>query len=154
MTNAIAALKQQVEKLQQQLNPAPGPTEQDIRRAMDEMHQLREQNASRIPPWMRAAVAGGVTNADCADIIRTARAPQGASAQGAIPSGQQISNVRGGGPANVPGSGTGWQRAIPLSPPPGVNYADRLMDHQDAKDRRELIEQKAREAAALRAMKP
>jgi hypothetical protein len=51
---------------------------------------------------------------------------------------------RGGSPANVPGSGTGWAREIPLSPPPGVAQADRLMDAQDQRDRAELIEREAR----------
>jgi len=59
-----------------------------------------------------------------------------------IPRSQQASS--GGGPANVPGSGTGWQTPTPLSPPPGVAQADRLMDAQDARDRAELIEREAR----------
>ena len=36
--------------------------------------------------------------------------------------------------------GTGWRDQIPLSSPPGVALADRLMDHQDKIDREELIE--------------
>lgn len=36
--------------------------------------------------------------------------------------------------------GTGWRDEIPLSSPPGVAIADKLMDHQDKIDRAELIE--------------
>ena len=75
--------------------------------------------------------------------LRDARAPTGRP--GMIPSSQQPSG--GGAPANVPGSGTGWGYSAPLGPPPGVAQADRLMDAQDAKDRQELIEKKAREQA-------
>ena len=51
------------------------------------------------------------------------------------------STVRGTPTAqSQPQRGTGWRDEIPLSSPPGVELADRLMDHQDAKDRAELIE--------------
>jgi len=63
-------------------------------------------------------------------IYQDSRAPKGPSSAGAIPSSQQISNVRG----------TGWAREIPISNPPGVNYADRLMDEQDRRDRAELAQ--------------
>ena len=71
--------------------------------------------------------------------LRDARAPSSPSST--IPSARQHPL---GGPADVPGGGTGWQAPIPLSPPPGVSQADRLMDAQDAKDRAELIEREAR----------
>jgi len=44
--------------------------------------------------------------------LRDARAPTGPSSQGAVPSSQQVSNVRG---TNVAGSGTGWAHSVPLS---------------------------------------
>jgi len=78
--------------------------------------------------------------------LRDARAPTGPSAQGAIPSSQQMSNVRG---ANVAGSGTGWAREIPLGPSMHQRYVDAQLDAQDAKDRHELIERDAK----LKAMK-
>jgi hypothetical protein len=62
-----------------------------------------------------------------------------------IPTNQQSSG--GGGSANVPGSGTGWAREIPIGPPPSLRYVDAQLDAQDAKDRQELIEKKAREQA-------
>jgi hypothetical protein len=39
---------------------------------------------------------------------------------------------------------SGWREPAPLSNPPGVAIADRLMDAQDARDRAELIAQEAR----------
>jgi hypothetical protein len=75
--------------------------------------------------------------------LRDNRAPTGRP--GMIPTSQQSS---GGGPANVPGSGTGWAHETPIGPPPGVAQAERLMDAQDARDRAELIKRDAQ----LRAM--
>jgi hypothetical protein len=60
--------------------------------------------------------------------LRDTRAPTSPSSAGAIPSSQQLSNVRG----------SGWQAPIPLSNPPGVKQADLLMDEQDRRDRAEL----------------
>jgi hypothetical protein len=47
--------------------------------------------------------------------------------------------------------GSGWREAAPLTPPPGIAQADKLMDAQDARDRQELIERKAKEQALLEA---
>ena len=77
-----------------------------------------------------------------AGVVRDNRgAPTGPT--GAIPR-----STGGGGPANVPGSGTGWAHETPIGPPPGVAQADRLMDAQDARDRAEL----SKRDAQLRAM--
>jgi hypothetical protein len=54
---------------------------------------------------------------------------------------------------NVPGSGTGWSHETPLSPPPGLRYVDQQIDAQDMRDRKELIEKKAKEQALLKAAK-
>lgn len=147
-----ADLKRRVEALEA-AQPKPEPTWEERERASakfrDEMHQMRERRASVIPPWMRDAVAGGVSDADAADIVRASHAPQGPSSQGAIPSSQQVSNVRGAG--GVPGGGTGWAREIPLGPSIHQRYVDAQIDAQDAKDRQELIKQKAKEAALLKA---
>jgi hypothetical protein len=145
----IAKLKKEIADLKASLAPKPeykGPSPEEW---ADQMHQLREARASQIPPWMQRECSGGVTPADCADIIRASHAPRGPSAQGAVPSSQQISNIRGGGPANIPGSGTGWAHEIPLGPPPGVAQADRLMDAQDRRDRIELAQKIAAQNAAL-----
>jgi hypothetical protein len=39
---------------------------------------------------------------------------------------------------------SGWRDPGPLSPPPGIAIADRLMDAADARDRAELIAAQAR----------
>jgi hypothetical protein len=81
--------------------------------------------------------------------MRDNRAPLGPSGEGIIPSSQQMSNVRLGS------SGTsGWRDATPLAPPPGVNILDRIMDHEDAKDRAELVERRARMQATQRLAEP
>jgi hypothetical protein len=89
-----------------------------------------------MPPSVLAEMVRAVPDRMLRDIVHDNRAPTGRP--GMIP--EQPSNVRG---SNVSGSGTGWARETPLGPPPGVNYADRLMDAQDAKDRAERIQQHA-----------
>jgi hypothetical protein len=107
----------------------------------DQMHQAAERRMSMaMPPSVVRYFADGVTAADCADLRQQSHRPTGRP--GMIPDSQQPSG--GGGPANVPGSGTGWGHSTPLGPPPGVAQADRLMDAQDQKDRAELVEREAR----------
>jgi hypothetical protein len=55
-------------------------------------------------------------------------------------------------PARKP-RGTGWRESTPLSPPPGVAQADRLMDEQDRRDKVELAQRLARQELASRAAK-
>jgi hypothetical protein len=40
--------------------------------------------------------------------------------------------------------GIGWVDPRPISPPPGINHADRLMDQQDRIDREELMARSAK----------
>jgi hypothetical protein len=75
--------------------------------------------------------------------MRDNRAPTGPGS--AIPSSQQLTNVRG---SNVV-RGTGWVDAAPLTPPPGIRWVDAQLDAQDAKDRAERIAQEAKINAAL-----
>src|SRR5262249_11177721 len=122
--------------------PKPEPSWEERERAAakwrDEMHQMREGRMAHATPPSVVRDFAVLDDALVKGIaLRDARAPTGPSSQGAIPSSQQMSNVRTGG-------GTGWQAPIPLSPPPGVAQADRLMDAQDARDRAELIEREAR----------
>jgi hypothetical protein len=86
-----------------------------------------------MPPSVHQYFADGVTAADCADLRQQAHRPSGRP--GMIPA---TPSADGSGPANVPGSGTGWQEPRPLGPPPGVALADKLMDEQDRRDRAEL----------------
>ena len=151
----IAALRAEVDALKA-AQPKPQQTWEEIEASAakfrDEMHQMREGRMSLATPPSVVREFAVLDDATVKGIaLRDARAPTGPSSQGAIPSSQQVSNVRG---ANVAGSGTGWAREIPLGPSMHQRYVDAQLDAQDAKDRRELIEQKAREQAALKAMKP
>jgi hypothetical protein len=96
---------------------------------------------------LRAMEAACSTN-DLRDIVRhgTIRSPSGAGTRGQI---TKVSSNPG-----IPGSNTGWRTAAPIGPPPGVNWADRLMDAQDAKDRHELMMQEARRQAMLKVAEP
>jgi len=71
--------------------------------------------------------------------------------QGAIPSSQQMSNVRG---ANVAGSVTGWAREIPLGPSPHQRYVDAQFDAQDARDKAERIRNDAQLKAIAKLAEP
>jgi hypothetical protein len=136
----IADLKREVAELKAKVSP-PESKFKPMSDAewIDHVHQMRERNASVIPPWLREACAGGVTEADCADIVRASHRPTGRP--GKIPEEGQTSGRPGG---NVPGSGTGWASETPLGPPPGIRYVDQQLDAQDARDRAERVEQEAR----------
>ena len=141
----LAALRAEVEALKA-AQPKPEPTAEERERAtrewMNEMHQMREgRMAMATPPSVVRdfavfddALVKGIA-------LRDARAPTGPSSRGAIPSSQQMSNVHPGG---VPGGGTGWAREVPLGPSVHQRYVDAQVDHQDAKDRAELIERDAK----------
>jgi hypothetical protein len=66
------------------------------------------------------------------DIVHDNRAPTGRP--GMIPNSQQSSG--GGGPANVPGGGTGWVDPVSLGPPPGINWVDAQLIADDVKQRK------------------
>jgi len=126
----LAKLKREVDELKAKLSPPkpaepfkPGP------------YQRYDPTAgmSMPPSALRAMVEAVPDMREVA--LRDARAPTGPSSQGAIPSSQQVSNVRG---TNVAGSGTGWAREIPLGPSMHQRYVDAQLDAQDAKDRAEL----------------
>jgi hypothetical protein len=55
-----------------------------------------------------------------------------------------------GGEPPVRQRGSGWSESIPLSNPPGVAIADKIMDVADARERAELIEKEARRLAAAK----
>src|SRR6516164_1608999 len=100
----VAQLEKELAELKAKVDP-PKSTFVEMSDAewRDKMHQAAERRMSMAtPPSVARYFADGVTPADCADINRAARAPQGPSSQGATPSSQQLSNVRTGG------GGTGW----------------------------------------------
>ena len=139
MTNKdeIAALKKKIEELEAKLSP-PKPFVPEPYQPIDWTARMS------MPQSALAAMVAAVPDRLMRDIVRDNRAPTGPT--GTIPSGSQ--QPTGGGAANVPGSGTGWAHEIPLSPPPGVQQSDKLVDAQDAGDRAELIKRDAQ----LRAM--
>ena len=130
----IAALRKEVEEIKAKLSP-PKPF-------ASEPYQRYDPTAGMcMPPSALAAMVNAEPKGFMAGVVRDNRgAPTGPT--GAIPR-----STGGGGPANVPGSGTGWAHETPIGPPPGLRYVDAQLDAQDAKDRQELIEKKAREQA-------
>jgi hypothetical protein len=133
MTNEekIAALEREMAELKAKVNP---PEPKPFVPAPYQRYDPTE--GMRMPPSALRAMVDAVPDRMLRDIVRDNRgAPTGPTTMN--PSSQR------GGPVNVPGSGTGWAREIPLGPPPGVAQADRLMDAQDAKDRAALIEREA-----------
>jgi hypothetical protein len=148
MTNKeeIAKLKQELAELKAVV-PKPQKSweemERENREWISQMHELREgRMAYAVHPSVVRDMAGGVTEADCADLRRASHCPSGPS-----PMSPSAPPVTTGRSANVPGGGTGWAHSAPLGPPPGVAQADRLMDAQDAKDRAELIREEAQRRA-------
>jgi hypothetical protein len=130
----IAALKKKVEELEAKVSP-PKSTFVPMSDAehRDMVHQMRERQAnSWMPPDAIRDMVAAEPKGFMRGVLHDNRAPNSPST---IPRSEQPSNARGG---NVAGSGTGWQAPTPLSNPPGVAQADRLMDAQDARDRAEL----------------
>jgi len=99
-----------------------------------EPHQRHDPTAGMsMPRSAMAEMARAVPDRVVHDIaMRDARAPTGPSSAGAIPSSQQVSNVRGAG------GGGGWAREIPLSPPPGIHLVDAQLIADDVRQRAEL----------------
>jgi hypothetical protein len=127
----LAALRERVAELEAKAKP-PEPFKETPYQRYDPTAGMS------MPPSALAAMVAAVPDSVMRDVIRDNRgAPTGPTTM--APS----SSSQGGGPTNVPGSGTGWAHEAPLSNPPGTNYADRLMDAQDAKDRHERIVQDA-----------
>jgi hypothetical protein len=142
---AIADLKVEVDQLKASIAPTPNNDAAAVGAWRDEQHKIAEARAS-ITGLSRADLAEferACPTSTMRSIVHDNRGPSGPSSQGVIPSSQQMSNVRtGGGPR-----GTGWQREVPIGPPPGIHHIDRLMLHDDIEFRRQRIA----EAQALKA---
>jgi hypothetical protein len=138
-SDELAALKKEVEALKAKVDP-PKSTFVPMSDAewVDKMHQMRERQANAwMPPSAIQEMVAAEPKGFMQGVVQDNRAPTGRP--GMIPdSGQPTS------PRPSAGDGTGWSRSIPLSPPPGVAQADRLMDAQDQRDRAELVEREAR----------
>ena len=100
---------------------------------------LREARKAGVPEWQIDA-ARAVPTSLMQDIVHDNRAPTGPSAQGIIPSSQQVSNVRTGG-----GSG----HVVPLGPPPGINHVDAIVEADTARQRADAIIEEGKRRAAL-----
>ena len=112
----IAALKREVDALKAAQPKPIDWAEQDRAAAkfVDEMRELSERRMSQAMPPSAVRDFAVLDDATVKGIaLRDARAPTGPSSQGAIPSSQQVSNVRGTG--GVPGGGTGWAHSVPLT---------------------------------------
>jgi len=139
----IAKLERELAALKAAQSPPPSTFKpMSTAEHFDQMHQARERAANnfQFSPGVLKEMVAACGDADLKDLVHASHRPLGPSAS-AIPSSQQLSGIRtGGGPANVPGSGTGWARqrewgADGQHPVPGVAAADRLMDAQDRRDR-------------------
>jgi hypothetical protein len=128
----LAALKKKVEELEAKVSPPKSDfVPKTVAEHMNEVHQMREGRMSLAsnfhPDDLRAMEAAAPTSVVKDIALRDARAPQGPGS--AIPSSQQLTNVRtGGGTA-------GWVREIPLSNPPGTHWVDALCIADDVKQR-------------------
>jgi hypothetical protein len=121
----IAELRKRIDELERKAKP-PEPF-------VPKPHERYDPTARMsMPPSALQEMVNAEPRGFMNGVVRDNRAPTGRP--GMIP-GQQASLP---GPANVPGSGTGWAAPIPLSNPPGVKQADLLMDEQDRRDRAEL----------------
>jgi hypothetical protein len=137
-----AELRARIEALEA-AQPKPAPSHEDQARAdaewRDKMHQAAERRANT---WMHPNAVQDLVAAEpkgfMAGVVHDNRAPSGRP--GMIPSSQSS-----GSPARSAGDGTGWVALTPLSPPPGVAQADKLMDEQDRRDRIELARRLGRE---------
>jgi hypothetical protein len=134
-TDELAALKARVEELERkeaQANKPPEPFKSPPYQRWDPTEGM-----SMPPSALRAMVAAEPAGFMTGVINDNRGAPTGPT--GMVPRSSSQEALR-----SAPGGGTGWQAPRPLSPPPGVAQADRLMDAQDQRDRAELIERDAK----------
>jgi hypothetical protein len=152
----IANLKRELEAVKATLAPPKSreQREREDREWMSEMHAMREARMNHASPPLSADEVRAM-NAACggpggvADIVAKGGVHP---PSGQIPATAGVGAVRG--PSGILGSGTGWVTPPPLSPPPGVAQADRLMDHADAQDRIALARQIAERELAKRMAEP
>jgi hypothetical protein len=136
MTNdeKIAALEREMAELKAKVDPPKStfvPISDEEWR--DQMHQLREKRmAFAIHPETVRDLT--VLDDNLVNGIKRDNRNAPTSPTGMIPNNQQTSG--GGGGSSTPG----WVAPTPLSNPPGVALADRLMDEQDRRDRAELAQ--------------
>jgi hypothetical protein len=141
----VAALERELAELKAKVDPPKSTfTPMTDAEHRDWVHQMRERQANS---WMPPNAIRDLVEAEprnfMKDVVRDNRAP---TTPGMIPDSQQST-----GPRPSAGDGSGWSRSIPIGPSMHQRYVDQQIDAQDAKDRRELVEQKAREQELLKA---
>jgi hypothetical protein len=90
-----------------------------------------EAKRRRIEPWERD-LAKAVPDRVIREIVSDNRSRSGPSSIAATASNKRT--YEDGEPQE---RGTGWAKEVPIRPPDGVDLIDRLVDAQDAIDRRE-----------------
>jgi hypothetical protein len=120
--------------------------EREAREYASQMHELREGRMRyATPPSVVRDMAGGVSEADCADLRRASHRPTGPSPMS--PS-SPPATARSGGGGHVPGGGTGWSREIPIGPSMHQRYVDAQLDAADARDKAERMREHRLDALA------
>jgi hypothetical protein len=125
-TDELAALRARVEELERERKAQPPKP------FKEEPWQRYDPTANMsMPASALAAMVAAVPTDMVRGIVRDNQGPQGPSAQGGVPSSQQLTGVHPGGGSNT----TGWREARPLGPPPGINYVDALCVADDVRQR-------------------
>jgi hypothetical protein len=128
LENELAALKARVAELERAKPPEPFKPDPDY----VPPSPFRLLDRVSMPAGVMREMADAMPDAMVRDIFRDARTPQTLAPLSA--------DVR-------PRLPQGPREPTPLSNPPGIAIADRLMDAQDQRDRAELIEREAKRLA-------
>jgi hypothetical protein len=128
----IAALQSRLDELERKANP-PSPPKFEAGESGPTTTQLAISRVG-MSPEVFAEFAKAIP-ADTIRAMREERRAPRAPTNAAPPTNAEPRNT------------SGWRDAAPLSNPPGVPLADRLMDVQDARDRAALIADEGRRLA-------
>jgi hypothetical protein len=113
----LEALKKEVAALKDQLNPPPRPPStyapRDYTEGMSMPRSAMQSMIDAVPDHLMT------------DLRSDARRPNAVTGGATAPS-QPVQR------------GSGWVSPAPLTPPPGIEHCDRMMDEQDRIDRAEL----------------
>jgi hypothetical protein len=135
MSKEIDELKAEIAQLRAEVERAnpPAPPKFEVGERGPTTEQIAMSRASLSREAMRKMVEA-VPDGEVRGILRDGRATQNLAPLA-------DANAR---PRVAQENRSGWANEVPLSPPPGINHCDRLMDHQDAKDRAALIMEEGR----------
>jgi hypothetical protein len=122
----LAALKARIEQLEEQAKPKPEP-----KPFVPEPYQRYDPTAGMSMPMSTVLEMHNASGHVMGGVLHDNRAP---TTPAMIP--QSVSGVSRVDPGRS--STPGHVDPRPLRPPEGVNYADKLMDEQDRRDRAEL----------------